>query len=161
MVILILIDFQYFQNVFRILFSALKKVQVGQNHSLSVSRDSVKSPNKFFIPLSNVGESPNPLHYLKNTALFCCPLFSEEHFNPIRSTKWWTNNVDFQPKTFSIALNATTSHIFTDLLGLYISPKYLLHFLSNLYIPPRLGRNVRADGAQITGKWICTENNEL
>ena len=161
MVILILIDFQYLQNIFRIFFSALKKVQVGQNHCLSVSHDSVKSPNKYFIPLSNVGESPYPLHYLKNPALFCCPLFSKEHFNPIRSTKRWTNNVDFKPKTFIIALNATTSHIFTDPLGLYLSPEYLLHFLSNLYIPPRLGRNFRTDGAQITGKWICAENNEL
>ena len=108
----------------------LYELQVGQNHSLSVSHDSVKPPNKFSIPLSNVGESPYPLQYLKNPALFCCALFSKEHFKPIRSTKWWTKNADFQPKTFSIALNATTSHIFTDPLGLDLSPEYLLHFSS-------------------------------
>ena len=151
------ISSEYSQNI---LFSFEKGSSRSKSLLISFSRLS-EIPQQIFHPLSNMGEPPYPLHYLKIPALFFCPLFSKEHFDPIRSTKWWTNNVDFQPKTFIIVLNATTSYIFTDPLGLYLSPEYLLHFLSNLYIPPPLGRNFWTAGAQITGKWICVENSEL
>ena len=57
MVILILIDFQYFQNI---AFS-FEKGSIGQNHSSQVSHHPVKAPNKFTILVSNVGELPYPL----------------------------------------------------------------------------------------------------
>ena len=104
MVILILIDFQYFQNI----VSSSEKGSIGQNHSSSVSHHPVKPPNQFTIPLSFVGESPYPLRYLEHLALFCCSLFSKERLNPIRSTRWWKNNVNHQPRTFSIVLKATS-----------------------------------------------------
>ena len=75
MVILILIDFQYFKNILRILFSALKKVQVGQNNSLSVSHDS-ETPQQIFHTLIQCGGIPLPATLFEKPCLvLLTPLF--------------------------------------------------------------------------------------
>ena len=43
-----------------------------------------------------------------------------------------------QPQSFRINLKSKSSQISIKSLGLYLSPVYVLHFLSNLYIPPWL-----------------------
>ena len=55
-----------------------------------------------------------------------------------------------------IRLKDASSHIHINFLGLFLSPKYFLNFLLNLYIQPKAGKKInQINGVQITGKGIC------
>ena len=47
------------------------------------------------------------------------------------------------PLSFKISLKDTSFHISINSLRLYLSPECLLNFLSNLYIPPCVGKNFK------------------
>ena len=49
--------------------------------------------------------------------------------------------------------------IFLDILMFYLCTEILVNFLSDLYIPPWLGKFFQICGGQITGKCICESKN--
>ena len=49
------------------------------------------------------------------------------------------NNLDYH-LSFKISLKDKFFHISINSLGLYLSPEYLLNFISNFYIPPCVGK---------------------
>ena len=72
--------------------------------------------------------------------LFLLPLFFQ-YLNPqVRINKMVKEHtVDQHPSSFSINLKDTSSQTSMDSLRLFLSPEYLLNFLSNMHIQPLLG----------------------
>lgn len=85
-----------------------------------------------------------------NAAFFSCPYFFErisqlpgkDQQNGKQTFVLITNHHHVSLR-FRINLKNTSTHISIDSFGLYRSMKYLLNFLSNLYIPPWSGKTFK------------------
>ena len=67
-------------------------------------------------------------------------------------------SVNHRPSTSGLT-SRIHRHIFLDILMFYLCTEILVNFLSDLYIPPWLGKFFQICGGQITGKCICESKN--
>ena len=76
-----------------------------------------------------------------NTPFFSCNLFFEEYLDPKAKINKMVNKQRRLPTQFFRINLMVHAFIFLQTTQGFISPKYLLNFLSDLSIPPWLGKN--------------------
>ena len=98
-------------------------------------------------------------YFKTNAPLLWCPLFFKEYLNfQVKINKMvGEHRVDHHP---SGLISRVHHHISIDLLGLYLSPEYLLDFLSNKFeTHTMVGENFQNYYVQIIGD--CVQESEI
>ena len=80
------------------------------------------------------------LQFSISTPSFSITSFFEFILTPSSGSTKWQIQCQLPPFSFKISLKDTSFHISINSLGFYLSPECFLNFLSNLYVPPWLGK---------------------
>ena len=111
--------------------------------------------NFFPIPIQMCSRCLNSQFLNQCPHILLSPLFQTMFQAPGQKKQNGKRNCQLPPNSFSSNLRDIPPDISIDPLWLYISPEFLLNFLSNLYSQP-FGENCQIHGAWIMKNYIQT-----